>query len=740
MKTLFISVLFVVFSTATAAVPNDDGSPVAELVDSATQLLNWRVTTYDADQGVDYQFVKSGRDSRIDLGSQITPAKLASALPLTQATTMLHANAPGPVHFLLGHNGAFELAVNGKVVDQCTQSRNAVYPTFIVSTTLMAGLNQVRVKVDTRSPDSGFSITAFQSLPQAVTAAWNYRLSLVKKSVIPRLRNIEFDLRFAEGAQCTFKVLFPAGTLAYSGTVKDISTAPDLADGAYILRTQYAAESFDEPILVGDATRFLGDIISGSTDGQYAESAAPYLQLLAHQLTRNKRDRNWESIVCYCLRKLLIMPSITPYQNNVADIVFRSFYDSASGRVRTYRILMPTKVHELVPMLVVLPAPIGTPKPFIEGPTANAHLEVVDLSFLAQRIGVAILWPGYDGPPSNCPTDEEHFNSVMRHVQDTFPVDPQSISLMGTCGAAVFAADLALRYPDRFNALICFNGVFHKASPTPVAIKGNTPIPYEGHPEYTRWLLDNDPGANILRTTGSHLPPILLAHDGATTDFHGGAFTTISFASSCRQANVPYSFMRIFSRFGVISTWEGIMQWKMSQGKCDGVQPVNATSRLSISSVFVGKFIIVPGTIGSLDESKSMACWANIIATQWKTTRHSDAIIIQDVNLSDADRKCNLIILGNPTTNSLLAIPSLRNSIDQCVLVDSNRLAYQIACHNPWNSNTIVAVVGANSIGEYPFANFDLPTMGWYSRLTWDLQKSEPIVIAPPGIPFSVHN
>lgn len=157
------------------------------------------------------------------------------------------------------------------------------------------------------------------------------------------------------------------------------------------------------------------------------------------------------------------------------------------------------------------------------------------------------------------------------------------------------------------------------------------------------------------------------------------------------------------------------------------------------SHVFVQKFIIVRGTIGSKTETTKLETISNTLVTYWMERYFVPCKTKKDIDITEEDmREANLILLGNSESN--LVFNKLRDllpvkitnkdiQIDEKKTLKGDKLCFYMIYPNPMNKNKYVAIIGYNnrdyiSLGTETGTFNDISYYGWHDYKVWNYFES----------------
>lgn len=683
-------------------------------------------------------------EPKVDLGGRFVPVKNPDQKEIFLAACAIDAPSAAPVYALLGNNGSMTLAVNGAVIDSSKHSRSGSAPQYVAKLPLRAGHNILVVRVDGNEPDTGFSVTAIGDETIALHEAVQSAGTCLRSRVVKTAAELELDIRLAgwtRDFECS--LVSPDGTtrpLGRHSPRKKLQEPGSVPNGRHTFVLHLGQATYKEPVLIGDPGEIVGALANRAEGGHFGEPVKleidSYLHRLASLLATTKRDKNWEySVVSAIEAADLLMADPSGERRPPVELVaFRSAIDQS---VQHYQIAFPNGRAEPVPLLVIVAAVIGSAKPFIDGPTVRSHLEALDIARLAERAGVAVLWPGYRCPPSGSPIDLAHFDQVLSHASSRYPIDPDRVTLVGHCGGGVFAGMMLMRWPERFASLVYYDAMFQRSRVGYRIAAARQKDPYYPFADYRHWLAATDPMQWILDRNFPR--PILVLHDGSLAEGHGGVLLSVDFSTRAGRAGVPHEFRKVEPRYGRLGQWQEILQWA-SQRKVDASSAASAPHFWggAVADAFTGPFLIVVGTGGTETEQAALAEQARRLGESWRKSQFVDAPAKRDIDVTDQDLRSNLVLIGNAETNVIWKrlAPGLSTDVNSSRIRFGpkewvgTRLGIHAAERNPLHPEALVVLYGAQQFDGARFDAHDLAVTGWYNFAVWDFDQPEPLIDA----------
>jgi dienelactone hydrolase len=185
------------------------------------------------------------------------------------------------------------------------------------------------------------------------------------------------------------------------------------------------------------------------------------------------------------------------------------------------------------------------------------------------------------------------------------------------------------------------------------------------------------------------------------------------------------------------------------------VNPYDYSSRLTknqkiegpLADIFNYPFIVVPGTIGSEQETKQMQALADTLNNYWMQRYYNKCRIKSDRDITQRDLvDYSLLLLGTPKSNlvfkrlaSRLPIRISAGSVEIGMKkVDGSQLCFYFVYPNPANPRNYVGIVGYNdphsislgyeNDGDTKKFN-DVSNYGWYDFKIWNAETSQNIAL-----------
>jgi hypothetical protein len=420
----------------------------------------------------------------------------------------------------------------------------------------------------------------------------------------------------------------------------------------------------------------------------------------------------------------------------------RGFRSRIDDQPMYYRIFVPSNyrsdIGSGVP-LFIMPQPVfSTDRPFLESAFVARQREAEDWARVAEKLGIAILWPGYRVRPYGNPIDFTQFEEALAAVRADYRIDPTRIYLHGYCSTGLFSAMEVLRHPKRYAAVAMVNPVLHRS-------KGrfDERNDFPSNLSYQAWLRETNPMENfdILGTV-----PIQIMHDELDPD-HGPLAHTVELVNKLRAigGHIELAHYRVPAPRPIRArlVWDQLY-WLSRHRRLDASdERISSDTPNTVSEALSERFVVVRGTGGSEEMRAAAARWTDEFAAAWQRTTFVPCPVVDDVQLSAIEaRSCNLILVGSEKSNAVwerlspkLPLKITKDSIEIAGKRHHGRkLSIQAVFSNPEQTERKLVLIGS----VHPAASFgtqELAIDGWFSYAIWNTSGEKPELLDAEGKP-----
>jgi hypothetical protein len=432
-------------------------------------------------------------------------------------------------------------------------------------------------------------------------------------------------------------------------------------------------------------------------------------------------DRHWQKKVAYTLHGLAVIKrmlgqGMAGIPRNATGMHIRGFVSTTDGSTQFYRIAVPAnhKPGNKLPLLVMISPPVvNKDTPFIGGPTIAEHHTAEVWAEYAGKYGFAVLWPGYKNAPEGHTYESRHIEEVLQAVEKNYDIDPQRISIFGSCGAGYSAGRLLTEYDKRYAAVVYDRAVYDRD----VGKSGNNPT-------YAKWLEAVNPARHLIKNPNLR---IFVLHEGRATEGHGELALTNQFLADAgkERRDIPTHLGQL--PLGV-TRMDIVFRWILP---CVNDYPDNRAAGFAakagytgpISEIFATPFIMVEGTQGTEQERKNIQALIRHLEESYTRYFHGAACVVKkdhQVTLQDIGNY-SLILTGNERCNStwkylkakLPLIYSDGRLYHENKLLGEGSAYYGIVCH-PQRNDRHVLLIGAEDTTQLTMARRVSPFRAWY--------------------------
>lgn len=432
-------------------------------------------------------------------------------------------------------------------------------------------------------------------------------------------------------------------------------------------------------------------------------------------------DRAWQKKVAFTLHSMAVMKRMLDQRmpaipRNATGMHLRGFVSSTDGSTQFYRIAIPPsrKPGEKLPLLVMLSPPVVNKEtPFIEGPTMADHYIAELWAEYGAKYGFAVLWPGYKNAPEGHTYESRLIEDALQSVERHYDIDPQRISVFGSCGAGYAAGRLLAEYDKRYAALVYDRAIYDRD------LDKSTNIP-----SLAEWVDAVNPSRHLIKNPNLR---IFVLHEGKASPGHGDMPLTTRFLADAakERRDIPSHIGQLpigTTRMDIVFRWIA----PCVNGH-PGNQPSGFAARTGytgpVSEIFATPFIIVEGTQGSPQELRHMQAFASHLRESYARYFHGAVCAIKkdnQVSLSDIENY-SLILIGNPKCNLTWQYLRAKLPFDHSggQLYHENRPlgkcpAYHAMVRHPQKKDGYILLIGAEDVAELASARRASPFRAWY--------------------------
>jgi len=413
----------------------------------------------------------------------------------------------------------------------------------------------------------------------------------------------------------------------------------------------------------------------------------------------------------------------------------RGFRSRIDDQVLHYRLFVPSTYREdgpLMPMVIVMPTVFSGRRPYLASIFVSMHKEAEEWARAAEKLGLAILWPGYRSNPYGNPCDSAYLDEVLATVAADYRLDPARLYLYGICSAGMTTSMEAVRHPERFAGIAYLNPVLRR-----LKNRYDDNGEFAEFPAYRAWLNSTDP---VMPLAGLPDIPIWIIHDGMDPG-HGPLGHSVDFVEAARAMGNRPRFDRNKTSPPVRFTLhEQQLAWLAKQHR-EEAKPLdfslNAPSG-PLSTVFAGRFILVEATGGTAADRAANQKLSADFQEAWRGTNVVSCRVTTDRQLaSEEEKQSNLVLLGNAETNLVWQrlAPQLPVTITGSEIaieghsVQGKALALQAWFPHPEQPGKRIALLGGTALGKVSFGTLELALDGWFDYSIWDTESGEPVLL-----------
>jgi hypothetical protein len=670
----------------------------------------------------------------------------------------------------VGSLGAPRVFVNGKSVRFVKKANKLNLHQELVMVHLISGNNLVIIKVPRQNTLWGVRAHLALSRDALTTVALEKQPGR-EKTITTKLVYGSFDESV---------ILSPVGTSKHVGfnghaaSVAGIRTGTvanrelhwdktHAQDGLHKVILHAGGREYYERLLVGDPAQFIKQIIrridalSSRSDIQDSFfTMKSRLELLANELDKAHNvnlDDNGLALSRSSQRMLIHElwnaeealvrngRGKSPFAH-VPGLHLRGFTSDIDGTLQCYRLFVPScysETGEKLPLAVIMPAAISTPRPFLRSPFLRDHRLADCMSRFAEEHGVILLWSGYHNQPTGMPMEAAHLDEVLEALARDYVYNHQRVTLVAMCSGAAMALDACASWPGRFAGIALLKPEFTLDQTMPdrhVAV-------FSKRKGFREWFMGKH-GSNAYFERKT--PAMFIIHNGCNEPGHGDLKDSESFSYRAAQAKAPVIF-EIHPRQGTmyLEGWGKLIQWASKQRiECDNF-PSSFTRRRcdTVQDALTEKFWIVQGTAGTDGENTANADIAEAIQSEWTKTHFGACRVTRDHELTvDKLQNANLVLIGNPRTNSVWR--DLEADMDLKITEDAMAwgarqwfgaaLGIQAVMPNPRNSKKRMILVGGHNPTRESFGTLNLSRDGWFRYAVWSCDQDNKANLQDAGL------
>ena len=658
------------------------------------------------------------------------------------------------VSLFLGSDDGAKVWLNQNLLFTYTGRRSVRSFDDIVTLNLKQGDNFLLVKV--ANITGAWAFTGRLELTQSAAIKTSFRVnrSFLQKSII----NVDEPLALVGAGQakeglCRL-VLANAvdGKAPSAATLQDNDSVASSLPGLYRATLILGGAPYSQYVCVGDPS------IVTSLLAQKAEAYAKddrvrinldafrrRLELLCQPENRHPNEDSWQSKVVFALSEFRdalasLREGKDPFENT-CGLHLRAFRSHIDDQVEHYRIFVPTNYSRFdgMPLIIIMPTVEGQPRPFIESVTIAEHSLAEDLSNLADKFDVGILWMGYRSCASRAnPCDIAHWAETLDAVEADYSIDSKRLYLLGMCSSGVDIATAATYWPERFAAIGMVDPVIHRMSN-----RFGLPDYFVAWPaDYNKWLRETDPLPRLAELRRVPVRILQYSDDPA----HGPRWHAEAFVRASIQSGGTPIFDDEYDPYGKYNwdangPWERFIPWfltKKRETASNDIGP-SASRSYAVQDAFQKRFVVVEGTVGTPSELAGVRRITSEFVAAWHRTQLGQCRVTTDAKLSGDDlAESNLVLIGNESVNSYWhriarRLPLRINPKEVCINGNSwsgADVAFQGIFPDPENPVRSVVLIGAPDLRQAEFGTMDLSIDGWFQYAIWQRTGRQPELTA----------
>lgn len=643
-------------------------------------------------------------------------------------------------YLLFGCDDAAQIWLNGKSIMEQSKERHVNQYSEAIKVDLLAGENVLCIKTVRRR--RGWTITARMAGTSAEAAslaleghAMLHGILLqgavfpVGKPVVFSPRGVPADARI----DCTIRNFEKTWEkrVELDGRRAPFPNSEDLPVGLYWAEILHGGVRYEQPFIKGGLKAVADTWVNRSGALKVGRDTSLNIEAIKRRLSslledeKNRQDRPIIHAVAELAAIVVAIESSTDPYKAVSGMHVRAFRSKIDDQVEYYRVFAPTVVKNgsKLPLVVVLPTTVSSRKPFIESAFMKAHLEAERMCAIAEKFGVVLLWCGYRKPLRADPCEYAHIDEVIGEVSHDYNIDPQAISLTGSCSGGVLALGLLTREPEKFAAAAVHNAVFGVERNTAPAVVRTC----YSNPFFQQWALKK---TDISEYMAGSSAPILLVHDGEGKEGHGDLSISLKFEELARRNGKAVELEQVPQTLSEhMAAWERMIGWLSQVRKTDGLKPV-ARSK-TVAEFFTRRFVVLTGDNGAPEEQQAVKQLADRFAEDWRKSmfgncRRADEKSFGKAAMADE----NIVLIGNPVTSRLWRQLATKVGLvveaDKICLGgrvwDGKDLFIQVRTDNPQVAGGSIIFVGGNDMAKANLPTMNLAMDGWFQFAVWDAE------------------
>jgi len=529
----------------------------------------------------------------------------------------------------------------------------------------------------------------------------------------------------------------------------------DPPEGVYLIKYESATGSGEERFVVGDPEELtekyeaLLEKINPDEKGRInAGALIERMKILYDPDNYNPNNINWEEKVAYALYSLssLLGQMSSGVENPARDskgLYIRGFQSEIDGSTQYYRLFVPRshKDGEKLPLLIIFPTSISATKnPFIASAFIAAHHDAVNMSRVAEKYGLALLWPGYRNAPEGLPCENAYLNEVLQAVGKDYYLDEKKISLYAVCSGGIFAGNAVAAWPERFASIIYNRAIFSRLA--------SDDYMDEVSKEKREWLQGTDPEKAVLENGSIS---IFATNTEIAEEGHGEAALTDEFIKNAKSHNRGIT-VDLSTPPPDETPWDRVFRCATSvtlAAPSDKPKDVSEALGYSgpMSEIFSTPVAIIQGTDGTKYENDEIEAACSRIQDLYASKFYSSKInICKDIDFNQQDfSNYSVILVGNSKTNKAWeqfeVKTALRAFSDHVTLNKQTwpgRCFYQAIFRNPENNQRYILFIGATEVqylkylpleniydGAFDYLMMHINNDGTFSRATGKLGSGQ---------------
>lgn len=606
----------------------------------------------------------------------------------------------------------------------------------IIRLDLAAGSNILLAKACNIEGGWAFAAKVLDTPTDAVRCFLDHRGELLKQRVVEPGQALQFTFAtgYVDASEVTITELRDDRVPEPLLPVGNTAVAP-LAPGLYRIRLSIGGVTYTESFCVGDPTSIAGHLLGDLREhsGETWESMSLYSKRIAQLLeSKNvaKNDERWNRKVLNALEA--IDSAVAAVGRGVDPILARSglhlvaFHSVVDDQLECFRLAIPSAYDgkRKLPLIIVPPTAIETPRPFIESPFIADEMAAERLAIVASKYKCALVWIGYRSPPCASLGELNYFEEVMAVIRRHFPVDDKRLYLLATCSSGLTSAMMAARWPYRFAAIGMVNPVLHRRSSS--WLHNDT---YSHFQAYQSWMRHLDPVARFASISGLKVWIVQTNDDPE----HGPKWHSESLQKAVNAIHSSKHPLQLKIDWEIGTTFESDMEiwaerfvpWFAGEARAFASDFSSEDSgNQPILKAFTHRFMLVEPTLLSEHDRTRMSNTCDAISNLWRQGAFGPCLRVKDHDVTKSiQESCNLILVGNDKCN--LAWRSICTDVPIEISDTRLRLGHhvwqgrdlsiEVAIKNPsYPERTIVF------IGSYEAEKLVLPTInflydGWYS-------------------------